>query len=317
MKKWVWTGAALLGAVIIVYVFWIRTAGNEAAVASEDFVYRIYTEKESYKEGDTVKLIAELEYVGERKSVTIFHTESPFYFPILEMSDTYGFPSYRNQPGRSTILYRNKPLKEEFVSDGAYEIDKTKLLSIGKKAHVAFPAAHYEVNGYAEFEPIETSGEKGPMIKIGSKLALEVEAVEEGQALSNTSRALTATQQYDASTFLLATVPGKSIYLYGANDGGVVLKTSSGEQRMDKDWSVGEHTDLRVSDYDGDGKEELAAAVYLGGGTGVSGTALYVVEMEGQSPFRHFTFLSEQYEAQLLQQVKFELTNVQFKRNDE
>lgn len=46
-----------------------------------DFVYRLYTEKEVYAEGEQVKIYAELEYVGDQDVITIYHAASPFFFP--------------------------------------------------------------------------------------------------------------------------------------------------------------------------------------------------------------------------------------------
>lgn len=148
--------------------------GAIAEFKDENFVYRLYKEKAEYHEGDSVKLIAELEYVGDRDSVTISHEASPFYFLISENSGRYGFMYMMDQPLLHTTLERGKPLVEEYVGGGAYLVENG-LANWEKPSDNPFPAGKYTVQGYAKFV-IEGSGKEGEdPFQIGAELIFEVQ----------------------------------------------------------------------------------------------------------------------------------------------
>ncbi|MDQ8738703.1 hypothetical protein [Paenibacillus sp. LHD-38] len=105
-----------------------------AEITEGDFVYRLVTENEEYQKGDSVKLYAELEYIGDKETVTIYHAASPFYFPIVEKTRDYDISYSMNEPLLSTTLKRGEPLREEYKKSGGYdEQDKKRICRFYKK----------------------------------------------------------------------------------------------------------------------------------------------------------------------------------------
>lgn len=141
-----------------------ESAGLAAAAESRqgDFVYRLVSEKTVYVEGEPVKLYGELEYTGSESSVTIYHSASPFYFPMKETTRNYGIAYMMDQPLVPTKLAPGKPLREAYVGSGGYGSQDPKpyiefMQRIGK---LDFPTGTYVVNGFADFYMQPKGGEK-------------------------------------------------------------------------------------------------------------------------------------------------------------
>lgn len=124
---------------------------NRKAVEETDFIHRLYLERDDYREGDRVTFISELEYVGDRDSVTINHAMTPFFYAISESSEKYLFPFMMDQPLIYTTLYPGKPHIETYSSGAAYIKDEESEFSLSDPAEVPFPAGDYKVVGSAEF----------------------------------------------------------------------------------------------------------------------------------------------------------------------
>ncbi|WP_314000845.1 hypothetical protein [uncultured Paenibacillus sp.] len=125
-----------------------------AEVTERDFVYRLVSDKKEYVEGEPVLIYAELEYVGDKDSVTIYHASSPFYFPIVEKTRDYVIGYAMDQPLISTTLERGKPLREDYRKSGGYtEQDNKEYIAFMKAFSEGngFPAGRYEVDGFADF----------------------------------------------------------------------------------------------------------------------------------------------------------------------
>ncbi|GKU76358.1 hypothetical protein [Paenibacillus sp. L3-i20] len=142
-------------------------------IVKDDFVYRIYTERDTYQEGDSVTLISELEYVGDRKFVTILHEATPFHYGISENSGKYAFYYMMNQPAIRTTLIKGQPFRESYTSPGALIVEEGVTLPT-KQAEVPFPAGQYHVSGYAKFTVSEVDGKEEGDFKIGKDLTFEV-----------------------------------------------------------------------------------------------------------------------------------------------
>ncbi|RJX38908.1 hypothetical protein D3P09_15440 [Paenibacillus pinisoli] len=145
-------------------------------VQASDFVHRFYLERDDYKEGDQVTFISELEYVGDRKSVTINHAMSPFYYGIQESTGKYTFMFVMPQPLIHTTLYPGKPLIEKYSNGWAYLNDGSDTI-IGKPADIPFPAGNYTVVGSTDFNVGEFGEEnenKEPMELTGKEVAFSV-----------------------------------------------------------------------------------------------------------------------------------------------
>ncbi|WP_186328386.1 hypothetical protein [Paenibacillus sp. 32O-W] len=122
-------------------------------VKEGDFVYRLVTEKSEYRGEEPVVLYAELEYVGDKKEVTIYHAASPFYFPMTEKTRGYSIEYSMPQPLVSTTLKQGEPIREDYSKSGGYsqEDDPQYIAFIKKLWDSGFPAGYYVVDGVAEF----------------------------------------------------------------------------------------------------------------------------------------------------------------------
>lgn len=131
-------------------------------VAKGVFVYRLVTKMGEYQENEPVKVYAELEYIGEKDEITIFHAASPFYFPIKEKVRSYDIGYSMDEPLLRTTLKQGEPLREEYVKSGGYsEQNEEEYVAFMKNFFEidGFPIGHYVVDGFADFY-IET-GENG------------------------------------------------------------------------------------------------------------------------------------------------------------
>ena len=132
-------------------------------VTDDDFIYRLVTEKAEYENGADVTLYAELEYVGEKDSIKIYHAASPFHFHIKELTRHYSLDYAMNQPLLETVLTKGEPLREDYQSSGSYsEFDDKEyvqfLEEFWKTGHL--PDGEYEVAGKADFFVYEEDKEE-------------------------------------------------------------------------------------------------------------------------------------------------------------
>jgi len=118
-----------------------------------DFIYRLISEKEEYPNHESVKVYAELEYVGYKDEITIQHAASPFFFPIQEKIRGYTIPYPMIEPLISTTLKRGVPYREEYIGSGAFsEIDnKEYRVFMEDFIEYGFPTGYYIIEGYADF----------------------------------------------------------------------------------------------------------------------------------------------------------------------
>lgn len=142
----------------------IRFLETKAEVAEEDFIYRLVTEKAEYDKNEPLKIYAELEYKGDQEEIVIFHSASPFYFPIVETKRNYEIGYDMEQPLLSTKLMKGEPLRQEYRGSGGYDSQDEKEYTEFMKQimNKEFPEGHYVVNGLADFGVIvnEKTGQK-------------------------------------------------------------------------------------------------------------------------------------------------------------
>ncbi|MCH1624286.1 hypothetical protein [Fredinandcohnia quinoae] len=147
----------------------------EAETTEGDFVYRLVSEKELYKEAEPVKLYAELEYIGDQDSISIFHAGSPFYFDMTEKTRDYEIPYPMIQPLIQTTLKKGEPLREPYTKSGGYsDQDDGEYVKFMKKFLKGddFPTGQYEVKGNASFHTEEYGTEQ--QFNIEAKIEFEV-----------------------------------------------------------------------------------------------------------------------------------------------
>lgn len=105
---------------------------------------------------------------------------------------------------------------------------------------------------------------------------------------------------------LVASIPERSIYLYGL-DNGVELHTGDLVQQYEWIYSTPRMIEprLAVKDYDADGHDELAIILYIGSGTGVSVEELHMIEMEEDPELHDHVFKENDYLDQVYPAITF------------
>lgn len=135
--------------------------GTRAEITQGDFVYRLVSEKSAYRQGEEVRLYAELEYIGEEASMMIYHAASPFFFPMVEKIRGYEILFGMNQPLLTTTLVRGEPLREAYKRSGGFsaedEADYVRFMKAFTEE--GFQVGHYVVGGYADFYVEAADGE--------------------------------------------------------------------------------------------------------------------------------------------------------------
>jgi hypothetical protein len=140
-----------------------------------DFIYRIVTEKEEYLKNEKVKIYAELEYIGDKDEVTIYHAASPFSFPMVEKTRDFQIDYLMSEPLISTTLVNGKPLHEEYKTSGGYgSEDGKKYIDFMKNfINKGFPSGYYVVNGSVNFH-VENAGNNKQDYNIKGQIEFKV-----------------------------------------------------------------------------------------------------------------------------------------------
>ncbi|MFF2754465.1 hypothetical protein ACFVR1_12060 [Psychrobacillus sp. NPDC058041] len=131
----------------------IEPLDTKAEVIEEDFVYRLVTEKAEYGKNEPIKIYAELEYTGGKEEIEIFHSASPFSFPMVETTRNYEIGYGMDESLSSTKLIKGEPLRAEYRGSGVYDTEDKKeyIHFIRKIMNQEFPKGRYVVNGIADF----------------------------------------------------------------------------------------------------------------------------------------------------------------------
>lgn len=136
-----------------------KVLNTKDEVNEGDFVYRLVTEKGEYHKNESVKIYAELEYIGNNEEVIIFHAASPFYFYIVEKIRNYEIGYFMDQPLVSTILKKGQPLRYEYSRSGGYSpTDEENYVKFMRSfLEDGFPTGYYVVNGFVDFYVEDTN----------------------------------------------------------------------------------------------------------------------------------------------------------------
>ncbi|MCL7748685.1 hypothetical protein [Halalkalibacter alkaliphilus] len=153
-----------------------EVTNTHAELEEGDFIYRLVTERGEYNQGDRVTLYAELEYIGEKDEVTIYHAASPFHFPIVEKVRNYKVDYFMNEPLVSTVLKKGEPYQEEYKGSGGYssEDDKQYVAFVQKIAENQFPSGYYVVSGFADFFLADEEGQKKKGFQMNAQIDFKV-----------------------------------------------------------------------------------------------------------------------------------------------
>lgn len=131
----------------------------DSEIREEDFVYRLFTEKDVYDTFGGTAIFAELTYIGNQTSIDIYHSASPFYFPLEERTRGIEVDYAMNEPLITTTLTKNVPFRQKYSFAGGYsEDDGEKYVSFIKTLmNEGFPEGEYIIHGTAKFFAAEPS----------------------------------------------------------------------------------------------------------------------------------------------------------------
>jgi hypothetical protein len=150
-------------------------------VTEGDFIYRLVTEKGEYLNNESVNIFAELEYIGDKEAITIFHAASPFHFPMVEKTRNIPMGYPMKEPLLSTTLIKGKPLHEEYTRSGSYgsQDDKEYVNFMKSFLKNGFPSGYYVVNGFADFyvESNENGKQEKKSFKIKAQIDFKVNSI--------------------------------------------------------------------------------------------------------------------------------------------
>lgn len=147
-------------------------------VIQDDFILRLISEKEEYKEGEEVTLYGEIEYIGEKDEITIHHSSSAILFPIEEKIRSYHIDFYVEDEELETRLRKGELYREDYKKSGEYspEEDHENYINFIKDfiEREDFPTGYYVVEGYADFFLEEEDGEPREIFKIEGEIDFKV-----------------------------------------------------------------------------------------------------------------------------------------------
>ena len=120
---------------------------------SDDFLYELQVNKNSFAKEEKIDITASLTYTGEKNEIFILHAASPFYFDIKETTREYDIEYPIDHPLVSTKLKNGEPLKIQYVPSGGYsELDTEEYRSfMDEFLSGSYPVGYYIVNGYVQF----------------------------------------------------------------------------------------------------------------------------------------------------------------------
>lgn len=147
-----------------------------AETVEGDFIFRLISEKDTYKEGEPVSIYAELEYIGDKESVTIFHASTPFIISIYEKTRGYSIDGVVNTILLSTTLQKGEVYREDYHKSGGISDQESKdYMAFAKNffEQEGFPLGEYEIKGSAAFSFVDNEGEK-THISIPAKISFSV-----------------------------------------------------------------------------------------------------------------------------------------------
>ncbi|MDG5788637.1 hypothetical protein QA612_14235 [Evansella sp. AB-P1] len=118
-----------------------------------NFIFRLISEKEEYKEGEEVKLYGELEYVGRNEEVTITHSDPVIVFPLEDKMRGFSTRFGRDDDASPTTLKQGEPYRQDYKTMFVYNPieDSEEYLEFLEQLDEHFPAGYYVVNGQAIF----------------------------------------------------------------------------------------------------------------------------------------------------------------------
>ena len=130
----------------------------EIETATDNFIYRLFTEKDVYDEYGETAIFAELTYIGDEDSIEIYHSASPFNFLIEERVRNFKIDYPMEQPLIVTTLQKDIPMREKYNFSGGYSDtdDADYIEFIQTIINKGFPKGNYVIDGSAQFHITNT-----------------------------------------------------------------------------------------------------------------------------------------------------------------
>ena len=131
----------------------INTYPDSFKSESDDFLYELQVNNNSFSKGEKIDITASLTYIGEKDELVILHAASPFYFDIKETTRGYDIEYPMNLPLISTTLKNGEPLNIQYVTSGGYsDLNTEEYRSfMDEFLSGSYPVGYYVVNGYVRF----------------------------------------------------------------------------------------------------------------------------------------------------------------------
>lgn len=146
---------------------------------------------------------------------------------------------------------------------------------------------------------------------------ISTEQNELASASQGEKKVIQSPEEFNASNLpLISAIPNRNIYLYGKKPKGVVLRVNGREREFDWLYMTPRFVLPRmyVSDFNFDGKDELAVILYIGSGTGVSVEELHIIDIsenEDTSDSNSMNLLDHGYESKYYFTALNELVKVE------
>ena len=125
----------------------------EIETTTDNFYYRLFTEKDVYDEYGETAIFAELTYIGDEDSIEIYHSASPFNFLIEERVRNFKIDYSMDQPLIVSTLQKDIPMREKYTFSGGYsDTDDVDYIEfIQTIINKGFPIGNYVIHGSAQF----------------------------------------------------------------------------------------------------------------------------------------------------------------------
>lgn len=126
----------------------------EAEAESNDFHFRVWSEKAEYRFDEPVQLVGEIEYIGEADLVHLAHSSSAIFFDLTEEIRQFHIGFAVNDIGLETVLKQGEKLTETYVKSGGYsDLDDKDYQAFMKDFFERddFPIGHYTVKASTDF----------------------------------------------------------------------------------------------------------------------------------------------------------------------
>ncbi|WP_416149073.1 hypothetical protein ACM26V_22950 [Salipaludibacillus sp. HK11] len=138
-----------------------------------EFVLRLVSEKARYKLGEKVDVRGKLKYIGENAEIEISHSESPFFFEVIEVNRGVEIPYFLNEVLEMTLLKNNEWYEEEFHkridNHAADEYDEFFQIFMVEEG---FPVGEYEIELRADF--LTSAGEESESHNYNTSIVIDV-----------------------------------------------------------------------------------------------------------------------------------------------